>query len=269
MEFVILLLTGCFGGLLSGLFGIGGGVVYVIVFQVYFEEYYPQYNEHTLVEQVVANSILAVFCGSISGVIKQVKLKNFYPKEVSITGIGALLTGILATIFQYQWKSFDKTIFFILFTIFLLPLLFKVVPSQTKTEENLHINRNFFFGTGLLTGICTALTGVGGGVVINPMLHGIKNYPIKRSFSISQGVMMITTFAISIYNLYNATKHHIDIFHFKLLIPVVVGVILTAPLGVSLAQKINAVVLQKLFVIFAVLIIGYNLIQIYLNWHSS
>ena len=53
MEFVILLLTGCFGGLLSGLFGIGGGVVYVIVFQVYFEEYYPQYNEHTLVEQVV------------------------------------------------------------------------------------------------------------------------------------------------------------------------------------------------------------------------
>lgn len=269
MESLILLLTGCIGGLLSGLFGIGGGVIYVIVFQAYFQRNFPQYNGHTLVEQVIANSILAVCFGSFSGVIRQIKLKNFYPKEVLLTGMGALLTGITATWWIHRWESFDKSIFFILFTVFLLPILIKVLPSKAKTQENLVVSNVFFFITGLITGICTAFTGLGGGVVVNPMLHGIKNYPIKRSFSIAQGVMMMTTLVITLYNYWNATIHQQSIFNLSMLIPVVVGVVFMAPIGVSLAQKISAMVLQKLFVIFAILIIGYNLIQIYQSWHLS
>ena len=107
-------------------------------------------------------------------------------------------------------------------------------------------------------------------MVINPILNGLLKYPIKKTFSISQGVMLITTFGISIFHLFNKNEGiealGADFYsgiNLKMTFPVIIGMIIFAPFGVTLAQKTPAKLLQLLFAIVCLAIIIRNLFQIF------
>ena len=131
-EIVMLFLVGSLGGIISGMFGIGGGVIYVVVFNIYLKKNHPElvHNEAMLVQLTLINSIFSIFFGALSGFLKQVKSRNFYPNLVLQTGIPALFTAILGTILVAHWEGYNKKIFFSVFTIFLIPMLFKVLPTK-------------------------------------------------------------------------------------------------------------------------------------------
>jgi len=271
-EIVMLFLVGSLGGIISGMFGIGGGVIYVVVFNIYLKKNHPElvHNDAMLVQLTLINSIFSIFFGAFSGFLKQVKSRNFYPNLVLQTGIPALFTAILGTILVAHWEGYNKKIFFSVFTIFLIPMLFKVLPTKKEVVENDQLDKKYFGLTGLLTGLCTAFTGLGGGVVINPILNGLLKYPIKKTFSISQGVMLITTFGISIFHLFNKNEGiealEADFYsgiNLKMTFPVIIGMIIFAPFGVTLAQKTPAKLLQLLFAIVCLAIIIRNLFQIF------
>ena len=271
-EIVMLFLVGSLGGIISGMFGIGGGVIYVVVFNIYLKKNHPElvHNDAMLVQLTLINSIFSIFFGALSGFLKQVKSRNFYPNLVLQTGIPALFTAILGTILVAHWEGYNKKIFFSVFTIFLIPMLLKVLPTKKEVVENDQLDKKYFGLTGLLTGLCTAFTGLGGGVVINPILNGLLKYPIKKTFSISQGVMLITTFVISIFHLFNKNEGiealGADFYsgiNLKMTFPVIIGMIIFAPFGVTLAQKTPAKLLQLLFAIVCLAIIIRNLFQIF------
>jgi uncharacterized membrane protein YfcA len=271
-EIVMLFLVGSLGGIISGMFGIGGGVIYVVVFNIYLKKNHPElvHNDAMLVQLTLINSIFSIFFGALSGFLKQVKSRNFYPNLVLQTGIPALFTAILGTILVAHWEGYNKKIFFSVFTIFLIPMLLKVLPTKKEVVENDQLDKKYFGLTGLLTGLCTAFTGLGGGVVINPILNGLLKYPIKKTFSISQGVMLITTFGISIFHLFNKNEGiealGADFYsgiNLKMTFPVIIGMIIFAPFGVTLAQKTPAKLLQLLFAIVCLAIIIRNLFQIF------
>lgn len=271
-DFIFLFIIGCLGGVISGMFGIGGGVIYVVVFSTYLKRVFPILAQHEtiLVQLTLINSIFSIFFGALSGVLKQLRMKNFETKNVLQTAIPALITAILGTVFISHWTGYNKNTFFIIFTVFLFPMLFKLIPTKAIQIERQQIDQKYFTITGIITGFCTAFTGLGGGVVINPILHGLLKYPIKKTFSISQGVMLITTLGITIYHLFFKIDttllqngHFFRGINFTMTFPTIVGMMIFAPIGVELAQKTPPKLLQLLFAIVCFTIIIRNLYQIF------
>lgn len=118
--------------------------------------------------------------------MKQVKSRNFYPNLVLQTGIPALFTAILGTILVAHWEGYNKKYSF-LFSLFFDSYVVQGFTYQKRGCRKRPIRQKYFGLTGLLTGLCTAFTGLGGGVVINPILNGLLKYPIKRPFQFHKG----------------------------------------------------------------------------------
>src|SRR5687767_5903826 len=93
IDFIILFFLGGLGGLLAGMLGIGGGVIYVLI----FSHYLPKLGipEEYIVPAIVANSMFAIMFAGISGTYKQWRKNNFFPKEAMFIAIAASFTSIL------------------------------------------------------------------------------------------------------------------------------------------------------------------------------
>lgn len=270
-QFVILFLVGCFGGIMSGLLGIGGGVLYVIVFQNILLRQFPALSDSSeLVRLILLNTIFAVFFSALSGSYKQYKLGNFYLKEVLYAALPATIFAIGGTVFINHWQGYSKNLFLVLFTIMLIPLMFRffIKDRQQFTED---IDKEKYAFGGIMAGLTTAFTGLGGGVVMSPYLHGINKLNLKKTLSIALGNMLITTFFILLYKVltYHDTFPNVKGMYYgiymPMVLPVTLGNMLFSPLGVSMASKISDRVLKIVFVIFISIIICHNLYGIFVH----
>ena len=250
-SYVLLALAGIFGGFLAGLLGVGGGVIFVFVLSVFFEIYSPSASE--LPKLLISNSIFATFFAGVSSSFKNRKSGTFYPKEVLLCAIPGALSALFLTwtITEFNWYSKEKfTVFFVgLLLFFLFRLLKKSKPSLDSDESPKPIS---FIFIGLFAGIVSGLSGLGGGIVMVPIMTEILRLPIRKASSISLGV--IPFFALSMSLFYGLTKTpDIDIplswgyLVFGAAIPLAVGVILAAPFGVTIAQKLPNRVIKVMF----------------------
>lgn len=270
-EIIILFIVGCIGGYLSGLLGIGGGIVYVVVFDIVLSRLpFVNGNEKLIVQMTLINSIFAIFFAALSGCIKQYKIGNFYYREVLLAAIPGTVAAVGFTHFVNQWEGYDKDTFLTIFSLALLPLFIRFVQKKNTTEEQQQISPAWFSVAGALAGTCTAFTGLGGGIVMNPFLHGALRYPLKKTLSIALGNMLITTFFISIYHLSISPAQDFEVpgyfsgIYLPLLVPVTIGNLIFSPIGVAAAQKMSPNIIKWIFIIFSALILGRNFYQIFM-----
>ena len=74
--FLWLLLLGSFGGLLAGLLGVGGGMLFIPVITSYLHQY--DISSAEMVKFTLANSIALVFMSGVSGTFRQIKTELFF-----------------------------------------------------------------------------------------------------------------------------------------------------------------------------------------------
>lgn len=265
-ETLILFLVGCFGGYLSGLLGIGGGIIYVVVFDTVLARLpFVQGDSRLIVQLTLLNSIVAIFFAALSGCYKQYKIGNFYLKEVILAAIPGVIASVGFTHLIAHWDGYNKKLFLIVFSLALVPLFIRFVSKSSEVKDNNNISPKWFSIAGGLAGTCTAFTGLGGGIVMNPFLHGALHYPLKKSLSIALGNMLITTFFITIYHMTFSPLAQVEVkgyfngIYLPLLIPVTLGNLIFSPIGVSAAQKMSAVYIKWIFIVFTALIFGRNL----------
>ncbi|NEO26714.1 MAG: sulfite exporter TauE/SafE family protein [Kamptonema sp. SIO4C4] len=181
----ILPCLGIVAGLLSGLLGIGGGVVLVplLVFLGYSYD------------QSVATSSLAIVLTSLSGSLQNWRMGVLDGQRVLALGIPAVLTAQLGAYLVGQLPSFLKEAAFgglLIITIFLVSLR-KKLSRQERDSQTLAlppwVARG---GTGAVAGLLAGLFGVGGGVIMVPMQMLLLQEPIKTAIQTSLGVIVIT-----------------------------------------------------------------------------
>ncbi len=266
-----LFLIGCFGGIMSGLLGIGGGVIYVIVFQNVLLTHLPLAAEGSeLVRLTLLNSIFAVFFSALSGSYQQYNIGNFYIKEVVYAALPAIFTAIGGTAFLHHWEGYDRDKFLIIFTIMLIPLMIRFfVKNRTAVVEDISIDK-YALG-GVMAGLTTAFTGLGGGIVMSPYLHGIHKLNLKKTLSIALGNMLFSTFFILLYKLFTYENAYCDVkgmyygIYLPMVLPVTLGNMLFSPLGVRLASRASDHSLRIIFFLFILVIICHNLYGIFVG----
>ncbi len=266
-----MLVAGLAGGFLAGLLGIGGGIIYVFVLSFVIQ---PITNDsHEMVRFIIANSAFAIFFASLSGSIRQIRIRNFYFKKVWQLASGAIVSSVLITFLIRNHDWYNKHIFaLILMTVLFLLVLYQMfIAPGGKGISIKEISYYRLFSTGFLTGLFAAVTGLGGGIITVPLLTIWNRVDFKQAASVSLGVMPLFTLATSFVYMI-PEKNFIPpsgIFSLgyivpQYVLPLVLGVVIMTPIGVQTASKWSNKTLKAIF-IFVMIIVILRMINLVLS----
>jgi len=258
-DFIILFLFGSFGGFMSGYLGVGGGIIYVPVLDYFLSKYF---HDTELVKAVLANSLFVIMFSAAVASYKQYKLGNFLFKEI----IQTLLPGIVSVVIlqtlinKGTWYSRDVFLYF--FLSMLLFVVFKMFLSKPKSiiAESTKADNYKYNITGAFAGIVTAMSGLGGGVIMTPVFTEWMKLDIKKASAISTGVILGFAVVIGILNLNIIPVHKISSFQFgyillPIALPLIIGTFLFAQMGVKTAQKSKSQTIRIIFACFASIVL--------------
>ena len=165
-----LILLGLSVGLLSGFFGVGGGTILIPLLLML--GYETKIAIGISVVQMVFSSIYGSYLNNKKGTLDVPMVL-----VIGVGGfIGALLSGFIASIFS------DKTlemIFLSFATFALLRLFFKTKEHRDQRE----VSKLVLFSIGVPLGAISMTIGVGGSIVLVPILVGFLHVPLKKATS--------------------------------------------------------------------------------------
>lgn len=259
---LILLGIGVFAGILSGLFGVGGGIVIVPSLIAIFSylHHQPQY----LVHSAIATSLFIIIFTSFSSTYKQARHKN-------VIFSAALITGCFSAISVYIFSKVAvglpgdtlKKIFSCILILIGIRMLFvnnREKQVQENQSEQFKYNKSRCSFIGIISGSIAAFTGLGGGIFTVPMLHYFLKLPIKKSIGTSSAAIFLTSIAgvMSYFVNSPADFQHNEIslgmVNIMYALPIIITSVPFAQLGVYLNKKSSHKLLTRLFAVFVLII---------------
>ena len=165
-----LAVIGIFVGFISGFFGIGGGTILVPILMYLGFDIKEAIGISVL--QMVFSSTYGSYLNYIKGTLK-VSKKIFF-------GIGGFVGGLGSGYVVQTLSSKTLTIALLLVVMFAIYKFF-VTPeiSDKKPIENKLLN--FFIGLGI--GLLAMSVGIGGSLLLTPIMVGLLHYDIKKAVS--------------------------------------------------------------------------------------
>jgi len=133
-------------------------------------------------------------------------------------------------------------------------------------EEN---SNAFAFGVvGIIGGIISSLSGLGGGIVIIPFLSSFLNFDIKKASIISSGVIMVTALVSTVYNLVESPSQSIETWSlgyiiFPVALSLIFGVILSSASGVFCARKLSSTQITIIYSVFLLVVVLKKSLELY------
>lgn len=227
--------VGLAAGLLSGLFGVGGGTVIVpmLVLLLGFDQ---KLASGTSLAAIVPTATVGVISYAIHGSVDVVVALILAAGSVVGAQIGSWL---LARLSQnaIRWG-------FVAFLIVVIVMLFVVVPSRDAEFEFTVLSVIGLIIVGLLTGTIAGLIGVGGGVIVVPVLMFVFGTSDLMAKGTSLLMMIPTAISGTIGNL---KRGNVD-----LLAAALIGgaACTTTALGAWFATLLDPAVANILFAVF-------------------
>ncbi len=269
MEFqyyLLLIIAGAAGGFMSGLLGVGGGIIFIPLLDFIFTMLGVPESEK--VRLILANSLFIIFFTGLLSTHKQYKMGYFYPKAILATALPGIITSIFASWLIGQGTWYSETLFKSVFLILLVPMVLKLVKGSPKKgienqvieDKILNVKWNYFLPVGAITGIITSFSGLGGGVVMIPAFVNYLKTGIKKATAISVGVIPFFALFQSIFYMINKPQiadngiAHWGYIYFGIDIPVIIGTALTAAWGVSVSHKLPERTIRISFGTFTALV---------------
>lgn len=268
VDYIFIFLAGLGGGFLAGLLGIGGGVIYILILPLALRE--VGVAEQEIAQYVIANSIFGTMAASLFGSITLIRDNDFYWKDVATVGFSGVVISYLLLFFFVNTPYYSESTFNIAVIVFLVLILF---TSFNKSRYQLFFknpvsnHKAWYIFTGGTAGAMAALSGLGGGTVVVPLLKSGLHMDIKRAKSISLGVILITSALMTLFNMLDEPAHvfqgsSLGYIVFPVVIPLSVGVVLSSPLGVKVSNKISSRIISYIFAGFLLLVIARKIIAL-------
>jgi len=168
---IILVLIGVLVGTLSGFFGIGGGMILVPILMLLGIN----------IKTAIGISIVQMVFSSFYGSYLNYKKGSLVLGEGIWVGVGGFVGGAIgAYISELVSEEVLQYLFFGLL-IFALYRLFSAKPSDDGAVKTL--NPIILALVGFIIGIFAISLGVGGSILLTPILAGFLHYPIKKAVS--------------------------------------------------------------------------------------
>lgn len=247
---ILLILAGVCVGVLSGLLGIGGGLVMVPLLRLGFG--FDAYIS-------TATSLFAIIPTSLSGTIQHIRNSSCVPKLGIALGIGGAVTsslGVYLGSISPTWAIMLVAAIVMVYSAY--TMLRKAIRTSRKksnnqkggasvtsgANESFELTRNRLlggFGIGLLAGLFSGYVGVGGGFVMVPLMTAWLGVPMKKA----SGTSLIAIIILAIPGVIEQIMFgHVD---YLAGVALCVGAIPGAVLGARLVPRVPDRTLRFIF----------------------
>jgi len=178
-----LIILGILTGLMSGFFGVGGGTILVPMLLLYGFD----------MKSAVAISIMQMIFSSIYGsFLNSKKNKKMLQDGVTI-GIGGFLGGSLSGIIVPNIPELYLKYLFLLVILF---SIYRIAISSTKTHHETKTHNKFLLILiGFIIGMIAMSIGIGGSVILAPILVGYMFYNLKDAASLGLFFVIFSSIA--------------------------------------------------------------------------
>jgi uncharacterized membrane protein YfcA len=251
-----LVIAGAITGVLSGLFGVGGGAVMVpVLFEVFG---FAGVDDAVRMPLAIGTSLAVIIPTSIRS-FRGHNARGAVDMAVLKAWALPILLGVIvgAMVARYADPWVFMLVFALVSTLNAIKLLFG--RESWKLGEDLPGPWPMRV-IGWIIGLLSSLMGIGGGVMAN-MVQTLYNRPILGSIATSSGVGVLISIPASIGYIYAGWPQmdvvppfslgYISLIGVALLLPLTV---LTAPLGVKIAHALPKRTLEISFGIFLVIV---------------
>lgn len=247
MDFSLYLVAGALAGLLSGLFGVGGGLIIVPILSTVFSAMaFPQQH---IMHMALGTSLTTIVFTSISSARAHHRQANVDWTVVSRISGGIVVGTLLGA---HMASSLSTAPLKIIFAIFIF-----CVATQMWLDFRPNATRGLpklpgMSIAGTVIGIISSLVGIGGGSLSVPFLI-YCNVAIKKAIGTSAAIGLPIALSGTV-GFITAGWHRSELPSFSLgyvYLPALAGIaivsIFTAPLGARIARRLPANTLKRAF----------------------
>jgi uncharacterized protein len=240
LEFLFLGVIGVVGGMLSGLVGVGGGIVFVPGLL---------YAGGWRIQEAVAASLVIIIFSSLSGTIRNAKSAD--PVNWRVAALLSLAVAPSSLIGVLISRVSPEIVVKVAFATLLIALAYPTARGRGEYDPDKHIPLPLVFLAGIFIGTLSGLVGVGGGVMMVPLMVLGMGLTTKGAVSTSLAVVMFTGIIGAAG--YVATGFR-DVQELLSLPPLIIGSIIGAPLGVRVRDRLPENVVRIGFGVFMVIV---------------
>ena len=241
VQFLVLGGIGVIGGILSGLVGVGGGIVFVpgLVYAGGWE-----------IKEAVAASLVIIVFSALSGTIRNARSDD--PVNWRVAGLLSLTVAPSSLIGVFISRVSPEIVVKVTFAVLLLALAYPTVRGRGEYDpDRKDIPLALVFLAGIFIGALSGLVGVGGGVMMVPLMVLGMGLTTKGAVSTSLAVVMFTGLVGAAGYVATGFRDPQDLLSLP---PLIVGSMVGAPLGVRLRDRLPSGAIRVLFGGFMVIV---------------
>lgn len=247
LQILILISIGLAAGTVGSLIGLGGGII-IVPMLLNIDHFLSAFST-VPIHVAVGTSLITIVFSSLSSTLSYHKQKRIDYKSGILFLIGSVPGSLLGTYINSLLNTERFTLFFGIFLICISVFLF-VSSKLNKKSKEVHkgIIRTYTNDEGeaykysyslplaiflsIFIGIISGLFGIGGGILLVPMMAFLFSFPPQLAVATSMFVVMFTTLGSSISYI---TLGEVNFYYILLLVP-----------GAWFGGKIGAYINQKL-----------------------
>jgi uncharacterized membrane protein YfcA len=262
LDLLLFLSAGFAAGMVAGMAGVGGGIVFAPVLYFLFEA--TGVSPAIIAPLTIGTSLLCTLVASMASAAWHHRKGAVRWQLAVAVGISSSIAVLLTTLLVTTKPWYDGDIFQVLFGLLLVAVAARMLlePAVTHSDDAPDIipTRLALIGLGSAAGAVAAAVGVGGGIVLVPALTRLFGVPIRQAVATSSGaIIFIASLGVFTYVVAG---------HGQTLTPSTAvgfvdiprGLLLSLPaiastrLGASLAHRINPRTLRWTFAAVAVIV---------------
>ena len=238
MDFALALL-GIGVGTLSGFFGIGGGTVTVPVLL------YLGFG----IKEAIGISVTQMVAGSLMAAWIHKRQQTYSVGEVQYFGYGGIVGAIIG---GYLVKILDAGVLgwlFLSIVAFTLGRLAFSAPVPTRSEV---VHRPLYAGIGGGIGIFSGMLGVGGSILMTPILVSFMGFPLKKASAVGLFFVMFTSVSAFV------TLWWLGYINLHAGLVMALSSLLGIMLGIWLLNRVKVTHYKRILVVFYVIIFAFT-----------